>query len=170
MMLKSRLNSNHCKICSQLYKNNYTKQIYIDLTPPVCSSECFYKLINDSASTTYTESEIKLLGEPFGNINKSIYDFRSILELKFIVALAKLYKAHNEYLPKIEYEPYSFRLSKNKSYVPDFLIHNALIFFEVKGLWERGARKKIELFVTSYLFKFYLIDREFISFINRGTW
>jgi len=168
--LKPKLNSSRCSVCSNVYKNSYVKGIYIDLAPCVCSTDCLYNLINDSNSTTYTEQEIKLLGIPFGKPNKSIYDFRSALELEFISALYKIYQEHDKHLPKIEYEPYLFTLSENKSYVPDFLIHDSLIFFEIKGLWELGARKKVQQFTYFYPFKFYLIDSEFIAFMKRGAW
>jgi len=70
------------------------------------------------------------------------FNFRSKWELNFAKKFCEAYKL------KWKYEPYAFRLSNLKWYIPDFEVNGH--FIEIKGIWEAGARKKAKMFRKEY--------------------
>ena len=69
------------------------------------------------------------------------FNFRSKWEEKF---------AHfcEEHALKWKYEPKAFKLKIGKWYIPDFWVEGHYV--EIKGIWERGAKKKAKAFKKQF--------------------
>ncbi len=77
--------------------------------------------------------------------------FRSSWEANFARYLTFIGK-------KWEYEPGSFRLASGKRYVPDFWVEEESTYYEVKGFYSEGAKKKVEDFIEEYGANLVLVD------------
>ena len=161
-MKAQMLNRMKCSVCTASYTNSYFKDIFIEHTPRVCSPACFKKLIEQTKPDYITKditAKIVKRNPPF-----TTYDFKSKYEYDFMYELFKMG------FKRLSYEPYVFQCEGHNWYTPDFLLFPYLIFFEVKGIWERKAKAKFTYFVEHYGFKTYLIDRDFLTFLKIGRW
>jgi len=114
----------HCKVCG--------KRLILIATGKediFCSQECLI---------TFLKNPVPLMtGFPLD----AHFSYRSKWEEAFS-------EFCNKHQFRWRYEPYAFRLSNKKWYIPDFLVNGHYI--EIKGVWEAGAQKKVNLFREEY--------------------
>ena len=68
-----------------------------------------------------------------------------------------------------DYELYTFKLTNNKTYRPDFYLPNEDIFYEMKGEWRGDSFEKLNLFHQMYpSIKLILIDMK--TYLNIERW
>ena len=109
-----------------------------------CSGECLLKYIVDNGfADTGIHKDRRIypseMGEPFNYwcpVTRRFY--RSKTESLF--AIFCVY-----YEIPWRYEPYQIRLTKTKSYNPDFWLPDHSIFVEVKGVWSGAGKKKLKM-------------------------
>lgn len=148
-----------CVICGYIFKVAYRAEW--DYVPHVCSSKCFVSLLKqipiphkDMITMAYEAAQDC---EAFKN---QLPDFRSSYERQFVEWLKSV-------KIKFDYEPFKFSLPDKSKYVPDFLIPMTMTFLEVKGLWETGAKKKFRLFIETFGFRTFLLDKLFLDMLRR---
>jgi len=77
------------------------------------------------------------------NMNKTEAEYAERLELLLVTGEIAWYS----------YEPMKFRLAKNTTYTPDFIVitrDGEIESHEVKGFWRDDARVKIKIFSEQY--------------------
>ncbi len=145
-----------CKVCRKVYEKFYEKGM--EYTPPVCGRACFFTYLRKSSYhkgfntkiSLHSDSKIKLY-------NNSDFSLRSKYEIRFGELIS------NSALKEFEYEPYSFKLSNNMVYVPDYVYLPNAVVIEVKGLWESTAWTKFKLFTHDYGYNTLLITESVLK-------
>lgn len=142
----------NCEICGKSFdfKNRRDMSRFI---AKVCSDVCFSLFMLGFSSINSSVTNVKEF-EQRNNTYRSRYEEKTAkyLQKNFI---------------KFLYEPYSFPLSDGSVYVPDFFLINEKVFLEVKGLYYRGAKKKIKLFDKEYKWPLFIVDYEMLKILKR---
>jgi hypothetical protein len=124
--------SKNCKTCSSEFK------------VPRCRQEA--KFCSQSCSATYNIKHNKIGKKTSKSFRREDLEntyFRSSWEANFARYLNLKGIAW-------EYEKYRFKLSNNKTYIPDFFLPQENKFIEVKGYWRSQALKKFKMFEEEY--------------------
>ena len=150
-----------CAGCGKEYDKKYTGW-ETDYVPNFCGQVCFIKYLKGGNILLRQEQEFERIKKVGFKSNNGIRNFqlRSDYEFRFNFLLL------NNTI-KFKYEPYYFKID-NKHYLPDFLVFtgSGAIFFEVKGVWESGAKTKFKGFIKKYNFETYLINHWFLTLIG----
>ena len=151
-----------CGGCGKEYDKKYTGW-ETNYVPNFCSQVCFIKYLKGGNILSRQKQEyarIEKVGHKSVNKGKTMRLYRSMYEMRFNSLLIR----NNIYA---QYEPYYFEINNNH-YLPDFLVvaGSGVIFFEVKGIWEGGAKSKFKGFIKKYNFETYLINRWFLTHIG----
>lgn len=119
-------------ICHCIHCNKRTiVPFLVDKNHIFCSEECLVEYLK-SMDAPEIENGVPL---PLH------FTFRSKWEEKF----ASFCKKHSL---TWKYEPKAFKLQIGKWYIPDFLVEGHYV--EIKGIWERGAKKKAKAFKDQF--------------------
>lgn len=127
-----------CCSCNKVKQIKYRDKM--GLVPKVCSSVCFYRYIKkrfvpppdncENWSILKEKPEIEHIEK-----KTTFNDYKSGYE-KYVKQWL------NDYGIPFFYEPILFK----EKYVPDFYLPYHSLFIEVKGLWEEGAKSKVNKF------------------------
>ena len=148
-----------CSICGAVYQWKKSGK-HDRFMPPVCSTECFKKLIRPAKCN---------LPAP-GKISAGFYCFefksegtRSSYEDRFALW------AENNRITAL-HEVRKFELPSGHRYVPDYFIANRYggVWVEIKGLWLNSGFSKFREFADIMPRPVYLIDLPFLTLLERS--
>jgi hypothetical protein len=140
-----------CDCCGKTFQADAS--LYVSGVRLVCGLSCLKTICKGLPRDFIWGSDPRIL---LGDRRVVSHDFACVSELTGLGYRSDYERAvaewfHNNQI-HVDYEPCTFLVDNRMHYTPDFEICGTEVFFEVKGQWGLGSRRKMELMVTEFPF------------------